>query len=342
MAANPIPYLSLFAGCGGIDLALRIAEPASRCIGYVEIEAPAARNLAARMEDGSLEPAPIWSDVRTFPWELYRGRVAGILAGFPCPDYSVAGKRAGIVGKHGQLWSATAAVIDRVRPDWVFLENVPGILVPHRASRWRWDRDRRQWSQYVIPAGAWFVLGDLAALGFDAEWDCYRAAEAGLPHKRERWFCLAYRPGRGCGILREPSERNGFIGGGLQGSDTGRKADGGAGIAEPSLEHSQQPRLEKRAGGGEVVEHIQEHPPNLSKQVIYSRPDPMSGSGGDESLSSIPTLPRRLNPAFVSWLMGWPWWWTRPEPISCARAEMESYLSRQRSILSSLLGERGD
>ena len=124
----PSTYLSFFAGVGGFDLAARICWPKSRCLGYVEIGIEAAEVLDARIEEGSLDEAPIFSDVRTFPCDLYRGRVAAILAGFPCPDYSVAGKRAGIVGKHGQLWWDLHRVIREVEPEWVRLENVPGLL----------------------------------------------------------------------------------------------------------------------------------------------------------------------------------------------------------------------
>lgn len=84
MAEATRNYLSLFAGYGGLDLAIRLALPEARCIGFVEREAPAAAILAARMADAGLEDAPIWSDVRTFPSALYRGRVAGIVGGFPC------------------------------------------------------------------------------------------------------------------------------------------------------------------------------------------------------------------------------------------------------------------
>ena len=197
-------YVSCFAGAGGLDLGLRIAVPNTRCLGYVEINIEAAEVLAARIEEGSLDEAPIFSDVRTFPSEDYRGRVAGIVAGFPCPDYSVAGKRAGIVGKHGQLWDYLAIAIRDVGPDWVLLENVSGILVPHGAED----------ESGTLPAGLWFVLGDLAALGFDAEWVCLRASDVGASHARMRWFCLAYRPGRRLGILRESSGSNGLADGG--------------------------------------------------------------------------------------------------------------------------------
>jgi hypothetical protein len=71
-----------------------------------------------------------------------------------------------------------------------------------------------------------------------------------------------------------------------------------------------------------------------------SLPDPSTQNSGNESLNSLPILRRRLNPAFVAWLMGLPWWWTNPGPISSARLETEWYLSRQRRLLRFLLGER--
>ena len=197
-----IPVLGLFAGVAGLDLAIRIAIPGARNVGFCERERAGCEILDARIEEGSLDDAPIFTDVRSFPSELYRGRVAGIVAGFPCPDYSVAGKRAGIVGKHGQLWDYTAAVIRDVGPDWVFLENVPGIYVPHGGD-----------AGAVLPAGLWFVLGDLATLGFDAEWICIRASDAGASHGRARWFCLAYKPGGRLGILRESPGSDGFTDG---------------------------------------------------------------------------------------------------------------------------------
>lgn len=67
----------------------------------------------------------------------------------------------------------------------------------------------------------------------------------------------------------------------------------------------------------------------------------ISVSGGELSPTDLQTfLRRRLNPAFVCWLMGWPWWWTNPVRISFARQAMESYLSRLRTLLASLLVER--
>ena len=79
-------YLSFFSGAGGLDLAVRLAVPDALCIGYVEIELPAAAILAARIADGSVDEAPAWSDIRTFPSELYRGRVAGAVSKRSTPN----------------------------------------------------------------------------------------------------------------------------------------------------------------------------------------------------------------------------------------------------------------
>ncbi len=67
----------------------------------------------------------------------------------------------------------------------------------------------------------------------------------------------------------------------------------------------------------------------------------ISAHGSELSPTALSTASRRrLNPAFVCWLMGWPWWWTNPAEISYARQATELYLSRLRTLLSSLLGEQ--
>lgn len=161
--------LALCSGVGGLDLGLSIAEPGYRTVCYVEGEAYAAAVLVARMEDQSLDQAPVWSDLRTFDGRPWRGKVDIVTAGFPCQPVSVAGKRKAQDDERW-LWPAVLRVLGAVRPEFVFLENVRGI----------------------ITAGLGDVLGGLAALGFDAEWTCLRASDVGASHRRERWFCLAY------------------------------------------------------------------------------------------------------------------------------------------------------
>ena len=179
MALRTENILSLFSGIGGLDLgvaaAIRSLGRAPRTVCMVEGEVFSASCLAAKMEAGALDASPIWSDVRTFNARAWRGVVDGVIGGFPCQDLSSAGKHAGIKGAKSGLFFELMRIVHDVEPRWVFLENVSAILV----------------------RGLNVVLGELAALGYDAEWCCLRASDVGAPHRRDRWFCLAYRDGNG-------------------------------------------------------------------------------------------------------------------------------------------------
>jgi DNA (cytosine-5)-methyltransferase 1 len=123
----------------------------------------------ARQNDGCLKAFPIWDDVRTFDGRPWRGIVDVVSGGFPCQDISAAGKGAGIEGERSGLWSEFARIIGEVQPRFVFVENSPMLT-----SR-----------------GLGTVLGDLAAMGFDAEWGVLGAHHSGAPHKRDRIWILA-------------------------------------------------------------------------------------------------------------------------------------------------------
>ena len=161
--------LSLCSGYGGLELAVRSVYPDSRVVCYCEWEAFSAAILLARMADATLEPAPIWcGDLAELPAAPFLG-VDLVTAGFPCQPWSSAGRGLGTADERW-IWDDIAALLRQVRPGAVFLENVPPL---------------------VSRGGLGYVLADLAALGFDAEWTVLRASDVGAPHRRERVFILA-------------------------------------------------------------------------------------------------------------------------------------------------------
>jgi DNA (cytosine-5)-methyltransferase 1 len=166
--------VSLFSGIGGLDLGVRDVLQ-TRTICYVEREIKAARILAERASEGLLDEAPIYSDVKTFPTELFAENVEidFLIGGFPCQPFSVAGRQEGSDDERN-LWPDTIRIIRELRPRYVFLENVPGLVAhPYFGT----------------------ILGELAEAGYDAEWGCFKASDIGASHRRERLFILANATG---------------------------------------------------------------------------------------------------------------------------------------------------
>jgi DNA (cytosine-5)-methyltransferase 1 len=159
--------LDLFSGIGGFSLGLE-RTGGFETVAFCEIEDYPRRVLAKHWPG-----VPIYDDVRTLTADTLRRdgiAVDVICGGFPCQDLSFAGRRAGLEGARSGLWSEYARLIGELRPRYVLVENVPGLL--------------------SLGMGA--VLGDLAALGYDATWDCIPAAAVGAPHRRDRVWLVAY------------------------------------------------------------------------------------------------------------------------------------------------------
>ena len=116
--------LSLCAGAGGLDLGLALAEPGYRAVGYVERDAFAAAVLVARMEDQTLDQAPVWDDLAGFDGRPWRGAVDLVSAGYPCQPFSVAGTVQGrgrsapplAARRPGHLRMRTSLGVPRERP----------------------------------------------------------------------------------------------------------------------------------------------------------------------------------------------------------------------------------
>lgn len=173
--------LALFAGAGGGILGGKLLGWRTVCA--VEWEPYPAAVLARRQDEGFLAPFPIWDDVQTFDGKPWRGLVDVVSGGFPCQDISAAGRGAGITGERSGMWSHMARIIGEVRPRYALVENSPVLT-----SR-----------------GLGVVLGDLAALGYDAEWGVLGAVHAGGPCERERiWIVASSRENRRvCRVLSQ-------------------------------------------------------------------------------------------------------------------------------------------
>jgi DNA (cytosine-5)-methyltransferase 1 len=152
-----VTFGSLFAGIGGIDLGLERAG--MECKWQVEIDPWCRRVLEKHWPD-----VPKYEDVKTVEGLESVDLICG---GFPCQPVSVAGKRLGQADARW-LWPEFARIVRMVRPYYVLVENVPGLLV----------------------GGMGDVLGDLAEIGYDAEWGVLSAKDMGAPHLRKRVFVI--------------------------------------------------------------------------------------------------------------------------------------------------------
>ena len=155
---------SAFSGIGGFELGLERAIPNSKTVWQIEQNLFCQKILQKHWPD-----AKIYDDVREVgvhnlePVDIF-------CAGFPCQDISVAGKGEGLDGKKSGLWWECFRIISELRPRIIVLENVSAIT-------FRGGRE---------------VVGSLASIGYDTEWQVISARMFGAPHRRDRWVCVGY------------------------------------------------------------------------------------------------------------------------------------------------------
>lgn len=176
-----LKVLDLFSGIGGFSLGLE-RTGGFETVAFCEIN-PFCRQVLAKHWPG----VPIHDDIQVLSadWLAETGAWPDVICGgFPCTDISVAGKGAGITGPQSGLWREYARLIGEIRPRFVLVENVAALLGRGLAD----------------------VLGDLAALGYDAEWHCIPAAAIGAPHRRDRVWIVADATSGGWGVNGNVSE----------------------------------------------------------------------------------------------------------------------------------------
>jgi DNA (cytosine-5)-methyltransferase 1 len=154
--------LALFAGAGGGLLASRVLGWRTVCA--VEIDGYRRACLLARQDDGSLEPFPVWDDIRTFDGLPWRGRVDVVSGGFPCQAYSSAAQGRKVAD---DLWPEMRRVVADAAPRYVFAENVQRRAIDRAAD-------------------------DLEEMGYTTRCLPLSAADLGGDHVRKRYWLCAY------------------------------------------------------------------------------------------------------------------------------------------------------
>ena len=167
---------SLFSGIGGFDLGLERAG--MKVIWQSEIDQFACKVLKKHWPS-----VPNLGDITKIDWTKVE-RPDIVCGGYPCQPFSTAGRRGG-ENDTRHLWPAMHNAISVLRPRYAIMENVRGHL----------------------SLGFGRVLGDLAEIGYDTEWQVIPAAAVGAPHKRDRVFIVAYPNNAGVGTQRRKVQR---------------------------------------------------------------------------------------------------------------------------------------
>lgn len=295
----------LCAGVGALGMALSEVigcEP----VWHAQFEPKTKQQYAAQILAHHHPGVPNHGDITTLDYAGVQS-VDIIAAGFPCQDISLAGRRVGLMpGTRSGVWSHVARAIGELRPSLVFIENVRSLTSVRAHS----DVEHCPWCMgdgrdAVALRALGAVLGDLADLGFDAEWTCVRASDVGAPHQRARIFVLAWPSAADPahdGRERQRRARRGGADLRTRISALVRDADGATGDQRRLPAPGQTPGGWARAdagGPGGIPPRWREFEAAVRRwELILGRaaPEPVDGGG-------------RLSTVFVEWMMGLPEGW---------------------------------
>lgn len=169
-------FLDLFSGIGGFRLGLQRAGHTP--VGYVEIDKFARQSYQAMYDTTCEWTAEDINKVTDEEWRKFNGTVELIAGGFPCQSFSIAGKREGFLNQtKGTLFFEVARAVKQIKPRFVFLENVKGLLNHDKGNTFR------------------TILNTLDELGYDVEWHIYNSKDFGVPQNRERVYIIGHLRG---------------------------------------------------------------------------------------------------------------------------------------------------
>lgn len=286
----------LFAGYGGLALAVEAAFSAETKF-VAEFEEAPSKILAKRFPG-----VPNIGDVTSVDWSSVE-KVDIIAGGSPCQDVSLAGRdRVGMVeGARSNLWVSVREAIAEIKPTFVIWENVTGARSARAISSLEPSArcvGEDHESESLRALGR--VLGDLAEIGYDAQWRTVRASDVGAPHQRERVFVLAWRRGADTGSVGR------FKGG-----------------KEPV--HSAQFGYNLGGLGEGCVDGPTSHPYGNTAFGSHSGRirhwETVTGRSAPAPVEPSRTGRPQLSPLFSEWLMGLPAGWVTDPAIGITRKE---------------------
>lgn len=178
MEINNMNFLDLFSGIGGFRLGLE--HNGHKSVGYVEIDRFARQSYNAMFDTSGEWTATDITKVTDEEWRNFNGSVDIIAGGFPCQAFSIAGKRLGFLDStKGTLFFEIARAAKQIKPRYLFLENVKGILNHDKGNTFR------------------TILNTLDELGYDVEWRLLNSKGFGVPQNRERVYIIGHLRGDG-------------------------------------------------------------------------------------------------------------------------------------------------
>lgn len=169
-------FLDLFSGIGGFRLGLERAGHTP--VGWVEIDKFARQSYQAMYDTTGEWTATDINKVTDEQWREFNGTVELIAGGFPCQSFSIAGKREGFLNKtKGTLFFEVARAVKQIKPRFVFLENVKGLLNHDKGNTFR------------------TILSTFDELGYDVQWRVLNSKDFGVPQNRERVYIIGHLRG---------------------------------------------------------------------------------------------------------------------------------------------------
>jgi len=275
---NTITHLSLCTGYEGIGKGLRRVLPNVREIAYVEIEAFAIANLVNKMETQQLDAAPIYTNLKEFPYEEFRGQVDILSGGFPCQPFSQAGARKATEDPR-HLFPYIAEGIRECQPRIVFLENVEGIISAKTTD-----------GESVLR----YVLRTLEGLGYKATAGIFSASEVGFPHQRKRVFILGVSDTISSGLRRGRSseecrdEREGILGNEGERNEVRSETEGCSNTSsiEAVVDSNWSGHRENAGRDGETQEVQREHRSKVCGGMSNGASEELGNSEGTRQSSS--------------------------------------------------------